>query len=384
MKICAIICEYNPFHNGHLYHIQTAKKLSGADKILCVMSGNFVQRGEGAILEKRIRAKHAVLAGADAVLELPSIFSTSNAELFAKGAIKLISAIPNVTTLCFGSENAEKAEFLTAGKLLNDEPQDVSDEIKRLLSTGIGYAKARANAYSKYIQNDFLLKPNNLLGLEYTRALLKLNSKIEILPIIRQGNDYLDTSLAENFSSATAIREAIKQGKTENLPTNIPEFTLKDIKNAKIPDLLSLEKLAVLTKSKQEIARVCDCTEGLENAFKQVAENNLSDFEKELTSPRYTSARIRRIALQTLLGIEETLIRSALGSPLYLRVLAVNKLDEEILSLLGKSAYPLLVKNSDAKKLSNVAKEVFEKEEFCDRIYAIASGNSPLYHNPLV
>ena len=106
MKICAIICEYNPFHNGHLYQLKQAKALSNADFLLCIMSGNFVQRGEAAIMEKHMRAKHAVMAGADAVIELPTPFATSNAELFAKGAIHILSSIPNVSTLCFGAEKA--------------------------------------------------------------------------------------------------------------------------------------------------------------------------------------------------------------------------------------------------------------------------------------
>ena len=145
-----------------------------------------------------------------------------------------------------------------------------------------------------------------------------------------------------------------------------------------------LEKFAILIKKKEEIAKVCDCTEGLENAFKQVAENGLPDFESELTSLRYPSARIRRISLQNLLGIEKEFIFQALNNDLYLRLLAVNKRDEEILSLLGQSSYPLIVRNSDAKKLTGVANECFKKEEFCDRIYAIANGTTSLYHNPLV
>ena len=384
MKICAIICEYNPFHNGHLHHIQTAKKLSGADKVVCIMSGNFVQRGEAAILEKRTRAKHAIQAGANAILELPTIYATSSAEFFAKGAIQLLSAIPNVTTLCFGAETPDKNAFLASAKLLLNEPKEVSLEIKRLLADGVSFVKARASAYEKYIQNEVLLKPNNLLGVEYTKAILQSNAKIDILPIERKGSGYSEKNLTDNFSSATAIREAIKQNEYSNLFNNLPEFTHNDMHVAKTIDLATLEKFAVLNKSKEELANITDCNEGLENAFKTVAEQNLSDFESKLTSPRYTTARIRRIALHALLGIEEQFIRTALSQPLYLRVLALKKGDKDILSLLGKSTYPLIVKNSDAKKLVGTAKEVFLKEEFADQVFAIASGNSPLYHNPLV
>ena len=146
MKICAVICEYNPFHNGHLYQLSQAKRLSGADAVLCIMSGNFVQRGDTAIVDKFTRAKHAVLGGADIVIELPTIFATSNAELFAKGAISILSSIPAVTTLCFGAETNDKAAFMKTATLLNEEPKEVSQCIKSLTSDGMSYAKARAIA----------------------------------------------------------------------------------------------------------------------------------------------------------------------------------------------------------------------------------------------
>ena len=240
MKICAIICEYNPLHNGHLWHIQSARALSGADAVLCVMSGNFTQRGEHAVLDKYTRAKHALLAGADAVIELPAPFATSNAELFAKGAIKLIASIPAVTTLSFGAENADKLAFISAGRYLNDEPKSVSEEIKRLTATGISYARARAQAYAGHIPFDVLSSPNNILGLEYTKALLALQSNIEILPLQRQGAGYLDGTLHENFSSASAIRSAIYNG--ESVKNNLPAFVANDLSTAKRAEIEPLEK----------------------------------------------------------------------------------------------------------------------------------------------
>lgn len=383
MKICAIICEYNPFHNGHLHHIRTAKALSNADELVCVMSGNFVQRGEAAILEKSIRARHALLAGASAVVELPSVFSTSNAELFAKGSIKLLAAIPNVTHLCFGAENADKQDFLTAARLLNDEPTEVSQKIKELTATGVSYAKARAEAFAPYIKSDLLTKPNNLLGLEYTRAILTANAKIEILPIQRMGSGYNETKTQENYSSATSLRAALEKGERNELLSNLPKYVFDDLVSAKRIDLSSLEKYAILAKTKEEIAAVCDCTEGLENAFKRAVEKNLS-LEQALTSARYTTARIRRIALQNLLNISEKLIRNALSSPLYLRLLAIDKNKSELLSTLGKADFPLVVKNADGKKLTEIAKEVFLKENFADKIYAIASNSPIAKHNPLL
>lgn len=368
MKICAIICEYNPFHNGHLYHLNTARKLSGADAIVCVMSGNFVQRGEAAIMDKYTRARHAVLAGADAVIELPTIFATSNAELFAKGAIHLLSSIPTVQSLCFGAENADKTAFLLSARYLNNEPKEVSDKLKEEIEKGTSYAKARAQAWAGFLPLDLLCSPNNILGLEYTKAILANGANIEILPIQRQGAGYSDCALQENYSSATAIRGAIENGNA--LDGNLPDFVREDLPTSIKSGLDALEKYAVLSTSKDAIARVCDCTEGLENAFKRAALQE-EPLEKTLTSARYTSSRIRRIALQNLLKIDENSIREALRNPLYLNVLAIKKESKDLLSALGESNFPLLIRAHDEESLCGVAKSTLETDRFADHVYRL-------------
>jgi predicted nucleotidyltransferase len=368
MKICAIICEYNPFHNGHLYQLQQAKALSQADLLLCIMSGNFVQRGEAGIMNKYTRAKHAVMAGADAVIELPSLFATSNAELFAKGAMHILSSIPNVTTLCFGAEKADKLAFISAARYLNEEPREVSDTIKRLTSEGVSYAKARAQAYAGFIPMDLLSSPNNILGLEYTKAILSLNANIDILPIQRVGGNYNDENLHEKFSSATAIRAGITNKDT--ISSQLPTYVAMDLPNKLENTLDCLEKYALLSKSTQEIARILDCTEGLENAFKKAAEQPES-LVQTLTSARYTASRIRRIALQCLLGAEESLIRKSLQSPLYLRILAAKKENSDILSILSKSSFPIIARAHDEDSLSDVAKECYTIDTFAEKIYRL-------------
>lgn len=380
MKICAIICEYNPFHNGHLYQLREAKRLSGADAVLCIMSGNFVQRGEAAVMDKFTRAKHALSAGADAVIELPVVFSTSNAELFAKGAISILSSIPDVSTLCFGCENADKSAFMLAAKLLNDEPKDVSKKIREQTSVGVSFAKARANAWAKYIPSELLTCPNNILGIEYTRAILTQNASIDILPIKRSGSPYHQTELQNDFPSATAVRRALQE--QQAITSGVPDFVLRDLPTTFENTLESLEKYAILSRSKNEIARVCDCSEGLENAFKKAAEKEHS-LVKSLTSARYMSSRIRRIALQTLLGIEETFIRECLVTNLYLRILAVKKNDKTILSALSQSVCPLIIRAHDKDKLSGIAKFCYEKEIFSEKIYKLlypTARNNPVLH----
>ena len=373
MKICAIICEYNPFHNGHLYQLNEAKRLSGADALLCIMSGNFVQRGEAAIMEKHMRAKHAILAGADAVIELPTLFATSNAELFAKGAVSVLSSIPAVATLCFGAETINKTAFILSARYLNDEPKEVSEKIKNAVGKGTGYAKARAQAWAGFIPIDLMTSPNNILGLEYTRALLSCHSSIQILPIERIGSAYNDNELKESYSSASAIRAAITH--REAIAQNVPEYVVQDLPSTLESRLDVLEKYALLSHTLKEIASVCDCTEGLEHALKKAA-LLASPLAETLTSSRYTSSRIRRIALQNLLKIDENLIRESLYSPLYLRVLAAKKGRTDILSALSESPFPIIVRAHDENVLNEVAKQCYERDRFAEQVYSLLYENT--------
>ena len=368
MKICAVICEYNPFHNGHAYQLAEAKARSGADALLCIMSGNFVQRGEAAILNKFIRAKHAVMGGADAVIELPTLFATANAELFAKGAISILSSIPNVTTLCFGSETADASLFYKAAQLLNDEPKEVSEKIKSLISTGISYAKARAEAWENILPFEMLNAPNNILGVEYTRSILQKGANIEILPIQRIGGGYSDKELNTEFSSASAIRNAIQNGTTisEQLPLYVKTDLPKTIDN----QLEILEKYAILLATNEELKEISDCTEGLENAFKKAVTSPV-DLIENLTSTRYTASRIRRIALHSLLKIKESIIRESLSQPLYLRILAAKKTRSDLLTSLAESNSPLIVRKRDADILEGVAKSAYEIDLFAEKIHEL-------------
>lgn len=319
-------------------------------------------------MDKYTRAKHAVLAGADIVIELPTPFATANAELFAKGAVALLSSIPAVDTLCFGAENADKLAFVSAARYLQNEPKEVSDKIKVAVSSGTSYAKARAQAWAGFIPMEFLSCPNNILGLEYTKALLSLDADISILPIARVGAGYNDGDLQANYSSATAIRGAINSG--EDFTDNLPDFVAKDLPKALENKLDALEKYAILSKSTDEIQRVCDCTEGLENALKKAAELPESLVET-LTSARYTSSRIRRIALQNLLNIDESLIRESLRSPLYLRVLAAKKERSDLLSALGESPLPILARAHGENVLDGVAKRCFDADVFAEKTYGL-------------
>ena len=372
MKICAIICEYNPFHNGHKYLLSEAKKRSKADALLCIMSGNFVQRGEAAILEKHIRAKHAVLCGADAVIELPTVFATSNAEIFARGAISILSKIPNVTHLAFGAETADKQLFLDSAKALIKEPEIVSKNVKKLTKSGMGYAQAISLARSEITGAQLFDSPNNILGIEYTKAILSADANIEVLPIQRIGSGYNDIEIVDNFPSATAIRNALKNQNTKNLSIALPECVVKDLALAKELDLDVFEKVSILSTPTQELAAVLDCTEGLENAFQSAATNSAQLIDT-LSSPRYTNARIRRIALHNLLGIREDFIRKCLDSPLYIHPLAYKAERKDLLSALSKATIPFIATGKEKRALSGAAKLCLAADEHAEKIYSAIS-----------
>lgn len=361
MKILAIICEYNPFHNGHKYLIDKAKKISGCDAVLCIMSGNFTQRGEMCVLDKYTRARHAILGGADCVIQLPSPFAVAPAEIFAKGAVKILSKIPEVSTLAFGCENGNKQDFLNSAKLLICEGDKFKSILNEKLSVGESYIKSYISAFAACGgKKDLLDRPNNILALEYTKAILRLNSKIDILPIKRIGAEYNDDVLKENFSSATAIRKNIKSDK---LKGNMPDFVYEDIKNITDNsefDVFLRHKL-FLTDA-DNLKKVYGSGEGLENKLKSLENEPTEKIIEKATSKRYSSSRIKRMLCANALELYYSDCANFLNENLYIKPLAVKKeRADELLSALAKSDYPV-VTGINSEKLTLIAKDCFEKD----------------------
>lgn len=207
MKITGLITEYNPFHKGHEYHIKKAKEVTGADYIIVVMSGDFVQRGTPACVQKHVRAHMALVSGADLVLELPVAYATGSAELFAQGAVSILHHLGVVDYICFGSECGTTEPLMEIARLLVDEPDWYRASLQEHLKNGLSYPAARAAAIPKY--SELLSSPNNILGIEYCKALLRLNSHIQPVSIKRKGNLYHAEQLNENLPSATAIRKQL-------------------------------------------------------------------------------------------------------------------------------------------------------------------------------
>lgn len=378
MKICSVICEYNPFHLGHEYQLREAKKRSGADAVVCVMSGCFTQRGEAAVLPPVLRAKHAVLCGADAVIALPVVFSAASAEIFARGAIRLLCSLPGFDCLSFGAEHAD-GDFYAAAENLNDERAYI-EKTKEFLSRGFSFAAARAESLKDTAAFPLLSSPNDILGLEYARALIKENRKknVTLLPVQRLG-DYKNQTLATNgaaeYSSASSIRLAMEKGDFAALSSELPACVSADIQSAGIAaeNLKTAERIAVLKTRKNELALTADISEGLENALKRAARQP-EDIVTQLTSKRYTASRINRILLQNLLDIRKDLLADCLSAPLYVQPLAIRKERKDLLSVLSAGEFPCVMRYADEQKLAGIARRCFQADKLAENIYSAVTG----------
>lgn len=387
MKFCATIAEYNPLHNGHLKHIEYIKNELKAENLVVVMSGNFTQRGEPAVLNKFKRARQAIIAGADAVIELPTVFATANAELFASGGIKTINSMGIVDGICFGAENGNKSDFISLASALNSETKDFKKTLKDYLSGGISLAKAKfltvQSLYGNMFDESLMNSPNNILGLEYTKAILKTNPDMDIFPMLREG-DHNDLTLKKGITSATSIRKAIKEGKFRKTKKCMPPYVYRELEDYPFEaDKITMAK--IITSSAEELAKISDCTEGLENRIKALAKDNfnIDKYVEKVATKRYPATRIRRILTANLLGIEESFIFDALSSPLYIKVLAVKK-DSDVLPLIcEKATVPVLTRKSDADKLKKTALACFNKDVLANDLYNLFKNERENEHKTL-
>lgn len=374
MKICAVIAEYNPFHLGHLKQIDYVKTVLKAERVVVIMSGNFTQRGEVALLNKFERARHAVISGADAVIELPTVFATANAETFATGAINILHSLGVIDGICFGVESGEKYEYLELASALLNESKEFKKALKEHLDKGVSLAKAKflavKDVYGDKFNEQLINSPNNVLGLEYTKAILKNKSDIEIFPMLRDG-DHNDITLKKGETSATSIRNAIKTGKIKKVKPCVPPFVYKDLTDYPFAfDKLCMAKL--ITTSVQDLKKIADCTEGLENRIKALSKDNrtIDALIDKVTTKRYPATRIRRILTANLLGIEEKFVKECLSETLYAKVLAVDSNKMDIVSTLAKSSkVPVLTRKSDLQALDKTAKACWEKDVLANDLY---------------
>lgn len=383
MKICIAVSEFNPFHFGHAEFLRQCRALTGADAVVCAMGGNFTQRGEIAVMEKRARARVALTQGADAVIELPTPVAVGNAERFATGAIALFRGVKAELVLCCGSEIADGELLLRAARFFSREPKAYQAEIQALLKQGEGLPKAREKALFAVNKGEFaplISNPNATLAVEYAKACLK--AKIPFVTYQRKGSYHAET-LPENGVeiSGSAIRKAVMDGKAQELTPYLPSESLALLPQS-VPSVDQGLYCALLTKSKRELRSLPDCTEGLENRiFSALRESkNYAEFLEKAKTKRYVLSRLKRISACALLGVETHVGKACQKRAPYLRVLGVKKGKEGVLSALATANAPLLTKRKDAEKLKGYAKKSFMADERAEAIFRQFDGeNYPFF-----
>lgn len=397
MKTVGIIAEYNPFHNGHQYQLAQAKELSGADYAVVILSGDFTQRGTPALVSKYARCEMALLGGADLVLELPVCFSLGSAEYFARGAVNLLDSL-GVDALCFGSECGNISSLKLIADILLREPADYKRLLLQHQKEGMSFPAARSLALNEYIQNtpeenlattgisieELLQSPNNILGIEYIKALLMRNSTMEIYTLLRQGAGYLNTALPDgSFCSALAARRAIEQGAPlSSLVSFLPEDTLQILKRelqmgfpVTADDFSSMLFYRLLSLQPQGYTAFADVSESLSDKISNSLEQyiSFSQFcEKILKSKDLTHTRISRALFHILLGITEEFLQTAASHDVacYARILGFRTSSAGLLSTLSAGPTPFLSKLADAEKLLDpFGSKMLAQDVFASHLY---------------
>ncbi len=382
MNVVGIVAEYNPFHNGHLYHIQKAKEITNSDYCIVVMSGNYTQRGLPAMMDKYTRTKIALLNGADLVLELPVRFATSSAEDFAQNAVALLNATGIVNSICFGSECGSIDKLSQIAEVLLEEPDEYKEALRQALRQGCSYPVARNTALQGLSCWDFdslklLSMSNNILGIEYLKALKVLKSNIKPYTLQRRGSDYNDGTLSELYSSAMAIRASIATtGNLKNIISEIPSDTyhiLQEEYHVTFPiipnDFSDMLHYKLLQEQNNGFSEYLDINADLSDRIVKniYSYKEFDSFCDLLKTKNMTYTRISRSLMHILLDLKSK--PGAKAS--YLRILGFNKNASDITKTMKTSAtLPIISKLADAKDLlSDTALDLLNEEVFATNLY---------------
>lgn len=384
MKIAGIVAEYNPFHNGHAYHIEKTRDAAfgcGATHIVAVMSGNFVQRGEPAILPKAERVSAALAGGADLVLELPLPWAMASAEIFSFSAVSILDSLGCVDTLSFGSEEGDIELLSKAVDTL--ESDRFSGLLRVYLDMGISFPDARQRAVREIAGDkiaSLFRSANNILGIEYLKALRRLKSNIRPFTVKRFGAGHDEELPVGDIASASTVRKMIHAGRVENtapyLPVSTRSIIYKSLQNGRCPVDISLIERAVLGSlrllSHEELTKLPDISEGLENRLYEAIRQSgsLEELMFAVKTKRYPLSRIRRIIMAGFLGLKAGYENR---QPPYIRVLGLNHRGSEILSLAKNTRIPLVSRVSRFESLDDYAREVFSLEVRAADLYSLAA-----------
>lgn len=352
MKVVGIICEYNPIHSGHIYHITETKKLLGDDTaVVCAMSGNFVQRGEPAVFSKFARAEAAVKCGADLVIELPVSTALSSAEGFALGGVQLLGSLGVCTHISFGSEEGDISKLDKVADVLVSPEMD--NAIKSELEKGVSYAQARQNALADIIgeEAEIIAKPNNILGIEYLKALKNIHSEMQPMTVSRFGGSH---DGAEGYS-ASAVREGLKKGvqSFSAVPEKAAEIFKREIEEGRGPVFIENIENAIMyrlrTMTSEEYDNLPYASEGLGQRLRKsvLSSTSLAEILEKTKTKRYAMSRLRRMIMCAYLGLTAEDMKP---TPEYIRVLGVSKKGREILKNMRDTAkLPVITKTASVK-----------------------------------
>ena len=393
--ILGIVSEYNPFHNGHLHHLEVSKQITKTDFSVVVMSGNFVQRGDTSLINKWVKTEMALKAGIDLVIELPTVYAISSAENFADGAIKILNSLGVVDFVSFGSAIVEITPLNDIANILYREPKEFSSLITAQLKSGLSFPRAREIAINQFFgtskkYSEILNNPNNILGIEYLKSLKKHRSHIRPLTIKRDYSDYNSTKVKKGIASATAIRTMIENKKNVHyvVPFETYELLDEEINSGRIiPNLSVFEKEIIYTLRRMtlsEIANIPDVSEGLENKIKLAANNfnTLPELIANIKSKRYTQSRIQRILLYALLNITQKDINSSKRVTPYIRVLGFNKHGKRIISAIAAANPKLKIIVSVKKFVENsndtTLRNMISKDILATNIYTLGYKKNPI------
>lgn len=372
MSVIGIVCEFNPFHNGHKHLIDSVKGNGGI--AVCVMSGNFVQRGEPAIFPKETRVKSALVNGADIVLELPFLYATASAEIFASSAVKILNSL-GCDKIAFGTENTTLIQLENVVDILLSGGFD--EKIKRHLETGVSYPKARQRAYEEYSCDCDISSPNNILAIEYISAIKKNNYNITPVVINRKGAYYNDNFAVNEFASATHIRNLINNGNDfqKYVPDNAYEIYKPALKKGEYlnTEKYNISALSILRSIDAINPKIANMAEGLENRIASAIKisSDINEVYDNVKTKRFTHSRIRRAVLSLIMNVTNDDLQISVP---YCRLLGFNtEIGNKLGDLAKKCSLPFVVNYSDIVSLNSVdALRVFELENKSSDLYNLA------------
>jgi len=385
MNAVGLIVEYNPFHNGHAFHLHASKEAASAEVVIAVMSGNFLQRGEPALVSKWWRTKMALLNGVDIVFELPYRFAVQKAEIFASGAISILDAA-GCEAVCFGSENGELPSFLQTIDFITEQKSQLEESIHRFINTGVSYPKAVSLAYHQLSDSNAYLdlsKPNNILGIEYIKAIKNQKSSLTPMTVPRKNADYHDEHFAsETIASATSIRKAIfskeydQNSIRQYVPAPTDQLLSEYLKEYQVlhqwENYWEYLKFRLLTSSPAELREIYEVEEGLENRLLAAAplSGSFHEFMERIKTKRYTWTRLQRLCVHILTNTKKEQMAGPSDKATYLRLLGMTSKGKEYLNKRKKDfSLPLVSKLASYK----------EKEILLDlkaaRVYSLGIAN---------